>query len=163
MCYVLCATCYNTTHSRVCSQSGCNRYEFSSDPALRKIQSPEDYLKPSMKKKGLRPRFDVLVTSYENALADDLQLRSVEWECMIIDEGHRLKSRESKLYAVLQTYDAAHRVLLTGTPLQNNLEELYNLMHFLAPRLCAYSYQLSPLSLLCDAGSSTRLQITQHF
>ena len=92
-----------------------------------------------MKKKGLRPRFDVLVTSYENALADDLQLRSVEWECMIIDEGHRLKSRESKLYAVLQTYDAAHRVLLTGTPLQNNLEELYNLMHFLAPRLCDYT------------------------
>ncbi|XP_042458146.1 CHD3-type chromatin-remodeling factor PICKLE-like [Zingiber officinale] len=62
---------------------------------------------------------------------DSAVLKSIEWECMIVDEGHRLKNKESKLFHSLKLYSTKHRVLLTGTPLQNNLDELFMLMHFL--------------------------------
>ncbi|XAR71032.1 DNA helicase [Bertholletia excelsa] len=50
---------------------------------------------------------------------------------MIVDEGHRLKNKDSKLFSQLKQFSSKHRVLLTGTPLQNNLDELFMLMHFL--------------------------------
>ncbi|KAL0291025.1 UNVERIFIED_CONTAM: CHD3-type chromatin-remodeling factor PICKLE [Sesamum angustifolium] len=50
---------------------------------------------------------------------------------VIVDEGHRLKNKDSKLFSSLKQYCSRHRVLLTGTPLQNNLDELFMLMHFL--------------------------------
>ncbi|KAI8569193.1 hypothetical protein RHMOL_Rhmol02G0259700 [Rhododendron molle] len=50
---------------------------------------------------------------------------------VIVDEGHRLKNKDSKLFSSLKQYSSKHRVLLTGTPLQNNLDELFMLMHFL--------------------------------
>ena len=53
------------------------------------------------------------------------------WEALIIDEGHRLKCKTSKLFEALQTLRTSFRLLLTGTPLQNNLEELWTLLHFL--------------------------------
>ncbi|XP_024544547.1 CHD3-type chromatin-remodeling factor PICKLE [Selaginella moellendorffii] len=78
-----------------------------------------------------RIKFDVLLTSYEMITFDAAILKSIKWECLIVDEGHRLKSKESKLFQTLQNYTTYHRVLLTGTPLQNNLDELFTLMHFL--------------------------------
>jgi len=57
----------------------------------------------------------------------------VGWEALIIDEGHRLKCKTSKLFEALQTLRTSFRLLLTGTPLQNNLEELWTLLHFLQP------------------------------
>ncbi|KAL2318030.1 hypothetical protein Fmac_031906 [Flemingia macrophylla] len=78
-----------------------------------------------------RIKFDVLLTSYEMINYDTSSLKPIQWECMIVDEGHRLKNKDSKLFLSLQQYSSNHRVLLTGTPLQNNLDELYMLMHFL--------------------------------
>jgi len=78
-----------------------------------------------------RIKFDVLLTSYEMILFDTATLKQIKWECMIVDEGHRLKNKDSKLFQTLQQYSTNHRVLLTGTPLQNNLDELFMLMHFL--------------------------------
>ncbi|KAH7280823.1 hypothetical protein KP509_36G015700 [Ceratopteris richardii] len=78
-----------------------------------------------------RIKFDVLLTSYEMINLDSSILKAIKWECLIVDEGHRLKNKESKLFQTLHQYTTRHRVLLTGTPLQNNLDELFMLMHFL--------------------------------
>ncbi|XP_027333357.1 CHD3-type chromatin-remodeling factor PICKLE [Abrus precatorius] len=78
-----------------------------------------------------RIKFDILLTSYEMINFDTASLKRIKWECMIVDEGHRLKNKDSKLFSSLMQYSSRHRVLLTGTPLQNNLDELFMLMHFL--------------------------------
>ncbi|CAL9169817.1 protein CHROMATIN REMODELING 4-like [Musa acuminata AAA Group] len=78
-------------------------------------------------------KFNVLLTTYEMVLADTSHLRGVPWEVLIVDEGHRLKNSSSKLFGLLNTFSFQHRVLLTGTPLQNNIGEMYNLLNFLQP------------------------------
>jgi SNF2 family DNA or RNA helicase len=84
---------------------------------------------------GLDVKFHVLVTSFELASKDAYFLRKVAWEAVVVDEGHRLKSGATgKLYGTLtRELRIAHRVLLTGTPLQNNTQELWALLHFLDP------------------------------
>lgn len=78
-------------------------------------------------------KFNVLLTTYEMVLADSCHLRGVPWEVLVVDEGHRLKNSSSKLFSLLNTFSFQHRVLLTGTPLQNNIGEMYNLLNFLQP------------------------------
>ncbi|KAM0057228.1 putative DNA helicase chromatin regulator PHD family [Helianthus debilis subsp. tardiflorus] len=78
-------------------------------------------------------KFNVLLTTYEMILADSAHLSKIPWETLIVDEGHRLKNSGSKLFSLLNTFSFQHRVLLTGTPLQNNFGEMYNLLNFLQP------------------------------
>ncbi|GAB4840766.1 hypothetical protein Ancab_021528 [Ancistrocladus abbreviatus] len=78
-------------------------------------------------------KFNVLLTTYEMVLADSSHLRGIPWEVLVVDEGHRLKNSGSKLFSLLNTFSFQHRVLLTGTPLQNNIGEMYNLLNFLQP------------------------------
>jgi ATP-dependent DNA helicase len=87
--------------------------------------------------KGGRPtmQFPVVCTSYEMVLRDRHLLSKIKWEFIIIDEGHRMKNFDSKLFRELQTFDSATRLLITGTPLQNNLRELWSLLHFLLPSI----------------------------
>uniref|UniRef100_A0A6P4A959 protein CHROMATIN REMODELING 4 isoform X1 n=1 Tax=Ziziphus jujuba TaxID=326968 RepID=A0A6P4A959_ZIZJJ len=86
-----------------------------------------------LNKKTAAYKFNVLLTTYEMVLADSSHLRGVPWEVLIVDEGHRLKNSGSKLFSLLNTFSFQHRVLLTGTPLQNNIGEMYNLLNFLQP------------------------------
>jgi len=107
-------------------------YEFCTDPGEAKGKPGRtDSLRMGSSK---RPYFDILLTSYEIANKDEAHLKKIDFEVLVVDEGHRLKNRESQLFKVLQSLKWRHGLLLTGTPLQNNLEELYNLMHFLAPK-----------------------------
>ncbi|KAL8263414.1 hypothetical protein R6Q59_024763 [Mikania micrantha] len=78
-----------------------------------------------------RIKFDVILTSYEMINIDNGSLKAINWETMIVDEGHRLKNKDSKLFSSLKQFNTRHRTLLTGTLLQNNLDELFMLMHFL--------------------------------
>ena len=78
-------------------------------------------------------KFHALLTSYEMCLAETAFLQKIPWATMIVDEGHRLKNRESKLFQALITVNAKQRILLTGTPLQNSIDELFMLLHFLEP------------------------------
>ncbi|KAK3872795.1 hypothetical protein Pcinc_022150 [Petrolisthes cinctipes] len=78
-------------------------------------------------------KFNVLLTSYEMISMDQACLGSLEWACLVVDEAHRLKSNQSKFFRVLNQYNIQYRLLLTGTPLQNNLEELFHLLNFLSP------------------------------
>ncbi len=62
-------------------------------------------------------------------------LLQVQWDLLIVDEGHRLKNAESRLAEILRSYRFKHRVLLTGTPIQNSLGELWSLLNFVLPRV----------------------------
>ena len=78
-------------------------------------------------------KFHVLLTSYELICIDQATLSSVEWSVLVVDEAHRLKNNQSKFFRILNSYRINHKLLLTGTPLQNNLEELFHLLNFLSP------------------------------
>ncbi|KAL8507411.1 hypothetical protein ACS0TY_018096 [Phlomoides rotata] len=95
-------------------------------------------------------KFNVLLTTYEMVLCDSSYLRGVPWEVLIVDEGHRLKNSGSKLFGLLNTFSFQHRVLLTGTPLQNNLGEMYNLLNFLQkesfPSLASFEENFNDLT-----------------
>ena len=61
-------------------------------------------------------------------------LKQLKWSYLVVDEGHRLKNKDSKLFVVLtKEYESRRKLILTGTPLQNNIGELWNLLNFLLP------------------------------
>lgn len=78
-------------------------------------------------------QFPIMVTSYEICMNDRKYLTSFGWQFIIIDEGHRIKNLDCRLIRELQQFQSANRLLITGTPLQNNLTELWSLLHFLLP------------------------------
>lgn len=84
-------------------------------------------------RKHVPVKFHVLLTSYELINADSALLGSIDWKVLVVDEAHRLKSNQSLFFRTLNAYSVGHKLLLTGTPLQNNLEELFNLLNFLSP------------------------------
>ena len=71
-------------------------------------------------------------------------LHSISWAVLGVDEAHRLKNDDSLLYRTLIGFDTNHRMLITGTPLQNSLKELWALLHFIMPKKyqCASSIEL---------------------
>uniref|UniRef100_A0A8C7HII6 Chromodomain helicase DNA binding protein 4 n=1 Tax=Oncorhynchus kisutch TaxID=8019 RepID=A0A8C7HII6_ONCKI len=89
--------------------------------------------KASKMKKDSSVKFHVLLTSYELITIDQAVLGSIDWACLVVDEAHRLKNNQSKFFRILNNYPLQHKLLLTGTPLQNNLEELFHLLNFLTP------------------------------
>lgn len=109
-------------------------------PSLRVVayfgssQAREMAYKYEMYPEGTKElRCHIVVTSYEAAADDSCRrmFRSVSWAGLIVDEGQRLKNDKSQLYTALSAVRAPFRVLMTGTPLQNNARELFNLLHFL--------------------------------
>lgn len=80
-----------------------------------------------------KPKFNVLLTSYDYILLDADFLKTIKWQVLAVDEAHRLKNRESQLYGKLVSFNIPCKVLITGTPIQNNLAELSALLDFLNP------------------------------
>uniref|UniRef100_UPI00358E5DCF transcription activator BRG1-like n=1 Tax=Myxine glutinosa TaxID=7769 RepID=UPI00358E5DCF len=81
-------------------------------------------------------KYNVLLTTYEYIIKDKHILAKIRWKYMIVDEGHRMKNHHCKLTQVLNShYLAPRRILLTGTPLQNKLPELWALLNFLLPTI----------------------------
>uniref|UniRef100_A0A8D2MNJ6 Chromodomain helicase DNA binding protein 7 n=1 Tax=Zonotrichia albicollis TaxID=44394 RepID=A0A8D2MNJ6_ZONAL len=105
-----------------------------SQASRRTIQLYEMYFKDPQGRviKGSY-KFHAIITTFEMILTDCPELRNIPWRCVVIDEAHRLKNRNCKLLEGLKMMDLEHKVLLTGTPLQNTVEELFSLLHFLEP------------------------------
>ncbi|CAG9826669.1 unnamed protein product [Diabrotica balteata] len=77
--------------------------------------------------------WDVCITSYEMCIKEKSVFKKFNWRYMVIDEAHRIKNEKSKLSEILREFKTTNRLLLTGTPLQNNLHELWALLNFLLP------------------------------
>lgn len=86
------------------------------------------------KKKLKRRQFDIVITTYEMCI-NSRTLNSISYTYIIIDEAHRIKNENSKLSQFVRNYNVENRLLITGTPLQNNLRELWALLNFLIPEL----------------------------
>lgn len=103
-----------------------------------------DYLRPvqytgtASQRQSLRhhltsPNTDIIITSYETVRADIEYLSQINWLYCVLDEGHIIKNAKTKLSAAVKQIRAQHRLLLSGTPIQNNVLELWSLFDFLMP------------------------------
>eukprot|EP00808_Paulinella_micropora_P009348 g48217.t1 len=79
--------------------------------------------------------YNAVMTTYDFAMKDKGYLNKIDWEYLILDEAHRLKNPDCKLQKALATYKIKRRIALTGTPLQNDLKELWALLNFLQPSI----------------------------
>jgi helicase SWR1 len=77
--------------------------------------------------------FHVCITSYQLVVHDQPIFRRKKWKYMILDEAHNIKNFRSQRWKALLNFNTEHRILLTGTPLQNNIIELWSLLYFLMP------------------------------
>uniref|UniRef100_A0A8C1JB27 SWI/SNF related, matrix associated, actin dependent regulator of chromatin, subfamily a, member 5 n=1 Tax=Cyprinus carpio TaxID=7962 RepID=A0A8C1JB27_CYPCA len=96
--------------------------------------------------------WDVCVTSYEMVIIERAVFKKFNWRYLVIDEAHRIKNEKSKLSEIVREFKTTNRLLLTGTPLQNNLHELWALLNFLLPDVFnsseIYNLQLTNLLML---------------
>lgn len=72
-----------------------------------------------------RGKHDVVITSYDTVMSDIAFLNRCCWTCVVADEAHRLKNSKTKVFEKMTSLTCQRRVALTGTPLQNNFEELW--------------------------------------
>ncbi|CAH8863785.1 unnamed protein product [Trichobilharzia szidati] len=78
-------------------------------------------------------QYDVIITSYDSVRSDIEYFQSINWNYVILDEGHIIKSSKSKVTRAVKQLIAQHRLILTGTPIQNRVSELWSLFDFLMP------------------------------
>lgn len=97
-----------------------------------------------------RFKWDVLVTSYEGILKEKGKLGKIPWRYLIIDEAHRIKNENSSLSRAVRNIKTEFRLLITGTPLQNNLRELWALLNFLMPDIFGDADQFDAWFSLSD-------------
>lgn len=83
-------------------------------------------------------KVNAILTTYEILLKDKAFLSSFSWAVLVVDEAHRLKNDDSLLYRSLMEFHTNSRLLITGTPLQNSLKELWSLLHFIMPQRCVF-------------------------
>lgn len=79
--------------------------------------------------------FHVMITSYQLVVSDEAFLQKVKWQYMILDEAQAIKSSSSIRWRTLLGFKCRNRLLLTGTPIQNSMQELWALLHFIMPTL----------------------------
>ena len=124
------------------------------EAARASIREYELYVDGNPKK----TKFNVLVTSYDYILADADHLKGIKWQVLAVDEAHRLKNRESQLYFKLNNFGVPCKVLITGTPIQNNLAELSALLDFLNPGKVLIDEELELLSTADDKEGADEQQ-----
>ncbi|KAJ9154819.1 Chromatin structure-remodeling complex subunit snf21 [Pleurostoma richardsiae] len=110
-------------------------------------------------------KFQVLLTTYEYIIKDRPILSKIKWFHMIIDEGHRMKNSNSKLSATIeQYYSTRFRLILTGTPLQNNLAELWAMLNFTLPNIfkSAKTFDEWFNTPFANTGGQDKMELTEE-
>eukprot|EP01047_Picozoa_sp_COSAG01_P023476 COSAG01_NODE_1421_length_10362_cov_10.007113_8_plen_1396_part_00 len=102
--------------------------------------------------------FHICITSYQLVVQDHHVFRRKRWGYLILDEAHHIKNFQSQRWQTMLNFNAKRRLLITGTPLQNNLMELWSLMHFLMPHIFASHKEFkdwfsNPLNTAAAAGA----------
>ena len=104
-----------------------------------RMHAREEFLKPDPT--SGKYKFDALICSYEAVRKEKTSLGRIPWKYLIIDEAHRIKNENSSLSKAVRLINTGFRLLITGTPLQNNLHELWALLNFLLPEIFGDSEQ----------------------
>ena len=107
--------------------------------------------------------FDVVITTYGLLINEEENLCSREWNTIVLDEAHTIKNRDTKMSKAAMKLKGNFRMLLTGTPVQNNLSEIWNLMQFANPSLLGSFQQftdrfITPIEKLHDKSSQRLLR-----
>ena len=105
----------------------CVEYVGSSE-SRRIIQTYE-----AIKLLDTNPKFHILLTTFEVFLSDEGFFKTFSFDILVVDEAHRLKNSKSKIYQGLERLKRNTSLFMTGTPLQNSLEELFNILHLMDP------------------------------
>lgn len=101
-------------------------------------------------------KFQVLITSYEVFLMDSGILQNLAFQFVVIDEAHRLKNSNARILQALKKLPCKRTLLLTGTPVQNNTDELFSLLNFIEPK--HFPSQLSFKQEFGDLNSAEQIE-----
>ncbi|KAF8968479.1 SNF2 family N-terminal domain-containing protein [Flammula alnicola] len=104
-----------------------------SEDEVMEVDEETDTAKSKEEEGEYTSSFPVVLTTYEMIIKDRAHLAHYDWGYIVVDEGHRLKNFDCKLMKEIKKYTSAGRMILTGTPLQNNLSELWSLLNFILP------------------------------
>ncbi|KAF8196975.1 SNF2 family DNA-dependent ATPase [Pholiota molesta] len=97
------------------------------------IDSDDEDAAPAGADAGYTAAFPIVLTTYDMIIRDRRHLQHYNWGYIVVDEGHRLKNLNCKLMQEIKKFPSAGRMILTGTPLHNNLAELWSLLNFILP------------------------------
>ncbi|XP_057594488.1 chromodomain-helicase-DNA-binding protein 1 isoform X2 [Hippopotamus amphibius kiboko] len=132
-----------------------NAVVYLGDINSRNMIRTHEWMHPQTK----RLKFNILLTTYEILLKDKAFLGGLNWAFIGVDEAHRLKNDDSLLYKTLIDFKSNHRLLITGTPLQNSLKELWSLLHFIMPEKWILTRNYKALSKGSKGSTSGFLNI----
>ena len=104
---------------------------------------------------------NIFITTYRGAVSLRNMISEVTWSYIVVDEGQKIKNRDTRLSAVLKMFKSTSRLLLSGTPMQNNINELWTLLNFLQPDVFnnheIFETWFDPKTLHEDADERARL------
>ena len=106
--------------------------------------------------------YDIILTTFECSMKEKAALSSLNYEYLIIDEAHRLKNDQAKFSMIVRKFNSKHRLLLTGTPFQNNLHELWSLLNFLMPNIFNDSEEFDRIFNLDTATEEGQMKIVKQ-
>ena len=106
--------------------------------------------------------YDIILTTFECSMKEKTALATINYEYLIIDEAHRLKNDQAKFSTVVRKFKSKHRLLLTGTPFQNNLHELWSLLNFLMPNIFNDSEEFDRIFNLDTATEEGQMKIVKQ-
>ena len=107
--------------------------------------------------------FHVVITSYQLVVADEKTFQKMKWQYVILDEAQAIKNINSQRWKTLLSFNSRNKLLLTGTPIQNTMAELWALLHFIMPKLFDSHEQFQEwFSKDIEAHSQDQKAVNQH-